>query len=207
MAKHVAFVLTINNPNYPEQCIPEDLTFLQNHGILYLVSGMEGLSFGRTKHMQICLCFTKPKSWKEVKTIFPRAYIDHLRYDFDLACDYCKKEGFYQTFGDMDIAKKLIHELKVKQENRAARLVEKGNKKGEIKRGISITPVISPIDLDPTTSPSREAGLNKEQGEDPNHHLISRHMYDSDIEYDDAVEELESFRAAAKRMTADDFRY
>jgi len=157
MIKHVAFVLTINNPIYSELNFVNDLTFLQENGIVHVVSGEEGLGFGRTRHLQICLCFAKPKSWKEVKNIFPRAYIDNLRYSYVLACDYCKKEGFATVFGDMQIALETIHALKVKQEKRAS-LSQAKKIPGTIKGG-NITTVMVPSSDSywSTSSPVSEA--------------------------------------------------
>jgi hypothetical protein len=60
-----------------------------------------------TPHLQCAIFFREPKSFKEVKKIFPRAHIERLRLPYVAAWFYCKKEGVFDQRGNFDDAMKL----------------------------------------------------------------------------------------------------
>lgn len=60
-----------------------------------------------TPHLQCAIYFKDPKSFKEVKKIFPRAHIERLRMPYVAAWFYCKKEGVYDQKGNFDDAMRI----------------------------------------------------------------------------------------------------
>jgi hypothetical protein len=136
MSKSNGFSITINNPR-PARLIegamvPAESDFvstLKMHNIvvgvevIHYIVGYEG-GYSResirknnfrelhgykplTPHLQCAIYFKDPKSFKEVKKIFPRAHIERLRLPYVAAWFYCKKEGVYDQKGDFTAAMKV----------------------------------------------------------------------------------------------------
>ncbi|AXH74757.1 MAG: putative viral replication protein [Cressdnaviricota sp.] len=105
MKKHVAYCLTINNP-----ILSDFMAFKDNKEkyFSYYIVGHEGYAPNRTPHLQCVVTFNTPQSWKDVKKMFSRAHIEQLKYDFNLAVEYCKKEGVFEEFGDFKSAQKQV---------------------------------------------------------------------------------------------------
>lgn len=103
--KTYAYVLTINNYTSEEL---QAIKVMAKAGLfLHMVIGSEGEQ-SKTPHLQMCLTFNANTPWKKVKALFPRAHIERLKYDYLLACKYCKKEDRYYEYGDFMSALLLI---------------------------------------------------------------------------------------------------
>lgn len=60
----------------------------------------------RTPHMQCAVWFTAPQSFKDLKRVLPRAYLDQLKFDYTAAVSYCRKEGYFMEVGDQYYAQR-----------------------------------------------------------------------------------------------------
>lgn len=107
MKNHITYCLTINRPTSENQTFQRIMS--EPNGPAYAIIGYEGYRPGKTPHYQVVLAFLKPTPWVKVKEIFPRAHIEQLLYDFDLAVEYCKKENVYTELGNIELARKLNH--------------------------------------------------------------------------------------------------
>lgn len=80
----------------------EDLAFFKENikglGCTHYVFGMEGRQPGKTPHLQFCVYFAQPKSFKQVNSAMPRAHLQVTK-QIDKAIEYCKKEGKFEEWG------------------------------------------------------------------------------------------------------------
>lgn len=88
------FFITINN--YSE----EEYNALYEMPCRYLVIGKEvGKKCGQP-HIHACLVFENARSWKKMKSLFPRARIEKMKGSPEEARTYCVKDGDYVEKGD-----------------------------------------------------------------------------------------------------------
>lgn len=93
------YVFTLNNPTDEDQDVVYGLHTLDPH-LVYAVVGMEVGDSG-TPHFQGFLCFSQPKSLKQMREIFDRAHYEPKRGTFQQAADYCKKDGNWYEHGEL----------------------------------------------------------------------------------------------------------
>lgn len=125
------WVLTINNPGEldPYQVLYENKTLID-----YMVVGKEGFPKdyrkpdfvpegckARTPHLQMAVCFTFPLSFKEIKEMFPRAFIERVKHQFTNAAQYCMKENNYKVYGSLKAAQALQNEIRESKRTEKAR--------------------------------------------------------------------------------------
>lgn len=70
--------------------------------ISHVIIGLEGEK--SQPHLQVALRFSEKIRWKEVKLLFPRAHIELAR-DYCASVEYCKKEGSFMEFGQINLTK------------------------------------------------------------------------------------------------------
>lgn len=93
------YVFTLNNPTEEDQDTVYGLHTIDPH-VVYAVVGMEVGASG-TPHYQGFLCFSQPKSLKQLREIFDKAHYEPKRGTFQQAADYCKKDGNYYEWGTL----------------------------------------------------------------------------------------------------------
>ena len=104
------WIIVINNPTEYDIHM---LWHFHSNGmqVEHCIIGKEGyitpaFSVGkaRTPHMQCAVWFTEPQSFKDLKRVLPRAYLDQLKFDYMAAVSYCRKEGYFEEVGDQYFA-------------------------------------------------------------------------------------------------------
>lgn len=92
--KATCWCMTINNP------MP-----LKNDGFIdkmflgYVVGYEHGDDPHRTPHLQCAMIFKSPKTFRQVRVLFPRAHIEPMRDRWKSAGSYCMKDGNWRSFG------------------------------------------------------------------------------------------------------------
>lgn len=117
MSRYYAYVLTINNPTADEVWTLTHTTFLVDHlmkhgaTLVHAIIGDEGTAGPndkwrslhgykpKTRHFQCAFWFGEKHTFKEVKAMFPRAFIERVKYHYLAAVLYCKKEEQYVQHG------------------------------------------------------------------------------------------------------------
>lgn len=104
ISRSYGWMVTVNNPTFTELQVEKTL-YENKVALLYGVVGNEGYgSPRRTPHLQIFLYFSKKEKWKYVKELFPRGHIEAMKMGIFCCDQYCKKEGCYNTFGNIEDA-------------------------------------------------------------------------------------------------------
>lgn len=155
MTSYHAWCLTLNNPGPWETHQIEESFSSAQRSELYAIIGKEGYSFGygpkRTPHLQMCVVYAAAKTFYEMKKIFRRAHIEVMRYDLRLASDYCKKEGIYTEYGNIEEACWFLKEVSMMKAKYAPMQSQASSTEGlpQVRRkvsdgitGVSITPVM-----------------------------------------------------------------
>jgi len=93
-------VFTINNPTEEDE---ETFTAAiePNGCINYIIYGHEEEGENEVYHLQGYAQFNKALTLTAVKKIFPRAHIESVKGTTKQAIDYCKKEGYWDEFGEL----------------------------------------------------------------------------------------------------------
>lgn len=92
MARHRSYSFTLNNPTSIEE---DDIKTIPSS---YLVFGREK-GESNTPHLQGCIVFKNPISFKKIKRYIPRAHIEPT-IDLDASIRYCMKDGDIYEKGD-----------------------------------------------------------------------------------------------------------
>jgi len=84
--------MTINNP----KPVKND-GFIDKMYVAYIV-GREVSSDGKTPHLQCAMVFKTPKTFNQVRSLFPRAHIEPMRERWKTAAVYCMKDNDYRVY-------------------------------------------------------------------------------------------------------------
>jgi len=88
----------VNGVWNPDSIVYEHFS-LENHGRLQEWETARGIT--RTPHMQGMIVFTRPKTFNEVRMLFPRAYVSRAKQSFRSNWLYINKEVDSMGYGDM----------------------------------------------------------------------------------------------------------
>lgn len=158
--KHYFWLMTENNPlNSELSDLTNDLEYVittidtleklrkdfAQGNILYYSCGFE--HFGeedKTPHLQIALCYDRPRTFSEVKLQFPRAHIEMLEYDAHLASLYTQKAGHYEELGSLQLAERIVESYEFTYAEKRKEIIKKKKDKlkGE-KEGVKYYPTLS----------------------------------------------------------------
>jgi len=81
---------------------------LFKNDIIYIIYGKEVAPETLTIHYQMCVVFSRKKSFKKVKEIFPRAHIEPMRGSLQQNKNYCHKANKHITVGSFLLALKYV---------------------------------------------------------------------------------------------------
>lgn len=99
---HKAYCLTVNNPTKMDHDMVHlllDPANMFKYSLIHFVVGYEHYNIisvkyaKKTPHLQIAMCFSEPKSFFDIKRLFPRAHIESIRTSYNRAVSYCLKEA------------------------------------------------------------------------------------------------------------------